>query len=143
MEENMSESMQSRPTDFSSQDQRSGQSAVEQAKDQFDQKTDEAREKGAELAGQAEGRLEEGKAKAADAMSSAADTIRERTGGGDGIAAQASEKLATGLEKVADYTEDRSASEIWNDLEVYVKQHPAQALAGAVFAGILLGKILR
>jgi ElaB/YqjD/DUF883 family membrane-anchored ribosome-binding protein len=135
--------MQSRPTDYSSQDQGSGQSPVESAKEQFDQKADQAREKGAEVADQAEGRLEEGKAKAADAMSSAADTIRERTGNGDGIAAQAGEKLATGLEKAADYTEEHSASEIWNDLEVYVKEHPAQALAGAVFAGILLGKILR
>jgi ElaB/YqjD/DUF883 family membrane-anchored ribosome-binding protein len=47
------------------------------------------------------------------------------------------------MEKTATYVREHSTNEMLNDVETYVKEHPAQSVAGAVVAGFLLGRILR
>lgn len=139
--------LQTRQTEFTSYEQRGPQDGGDSTKDKVvgtvSEKVDQAKEKASEFAEQAQERVDEGKDKAADAMQQAADTLRERTTGSSGLAAEAGEKLATGMEKAAAYTHDRTTAEILNDLEAYVKEHPTQAVVGAVFAGFLLGRILR
>jgi ElaB/YqjD/DUF883 family membrane-anchored ribosome-binding protein len=76
-------------------------------------------------------------------MERAADKIRERSESMDGAPAQAGAKVAEGMETAATYLKDHSTTEMWTDLEQYAKQHPGQALAGAIVTGFLLGRILR
>jgi ElaB/YqjD/DUF883 family membrane-anchored ribosome-binding protein len=47
------------------------------------------------------------------------------------------------MESAAGYLKEHSTTEMWEDLEHYAKEHPGQALAGAVVTGFLLGRILR
>jgi hypothetical protein len=57
--------------------------------------------------------------------------------------AQAGAKAADALDNASGYLRTHETSEILNDVESYAKAHPAQALAGAVVAGFVLGRILR
>jgi ElaB/YqjD/DUF883 family membrane-anchored ribosome-binding protein len=59
------------------------------------------------------------------------------------MAATAGEAAASTMEKTATYVREHSTNEMLNDVETYVKEHPAQSVAGAVVAGFLLGRILR
>lgn len=83
-----------------------------------------------------------GKEKAAMGLESAADQLRERVGE-DGVQGQVGTKVADGLEKTATYLRDHDTSEIWSEIESFVKDHPLQAAAGALFAGFMMGRVLR
>jgi ElaB/YqjD/DUF883 family membrane-anchored ribosome-binding protein len=104
---------------------------------------DDARTKAAEVGQQAQEKLEQGKDTAASGMESAADKIRERTQYSDGVQAKAGTKVAEGMEKTAGYLKEHDTNEMVDDLEKYVREHPVQALAGAVVGGFLVGRILR
>ena len=120
-------------------------SADEQASDagssRVAQKAEEIKDKVSDYGDRAKEGLEDGKTKAAEALNHAADAIRERTG--DGMLSDAGESLASGVEKVAAYTEERSPGEMRADLEDFIKKHPVEAVAGAIFAGFLIGKVMR
>jgi ElaB/YqjD/DUF883 family membrane-anchored ribosome-binding protein len=47
------------------------------------------------------------------------------------------------METAAAYLKEHSSDEIFKDLEVFVKEHPTQALVGAIFAGFLVGRMMR
>jgi ElaB/YqjD/DUF883 family membrane-anchored ribosome-binding protein len=103
---------------------------------------DQARERASAMSHKAQQRAEQGKEKAATGMHRAADRIRERGSGSEGLAGQASSKAANGMDKAADYLKDHNTDEMLKDAERYAKEHPGQAIVGAVVAGFLLGKIL-
>jgi ElaB/YqjD/DUF883 family membrane-anchored ribosome-binding protein len=103
---------------------------------------DQARERATEFGHKARQGAEQGKEKAATGMHRAADRIRERGSGSEGFAGQASSKAANGMDKAADYLKDHNTDEMLKDAERYAKEHPGQAIVGAVVAGFLLGKIL-
>ena len=87
---------------------------------------------------------EVGKQKAASGLHSAAEQLRNRAGDEeDGVKAQVVTKAADTMEQTATYLEEHEASEIWEDFERFVKEHPMQAAAGALVAGFVFGRILR
>jgi hypothetical protein len=114
--------------------------------DEYKGKAEAYKEKVTETAAQygekAQEQLEKGKDEAAARMESAADVIRQKTETGP-IPAEAGVKVDEGMESAASYLREHDTSEIWNDMERYVKEHPSQAMVGAIFAGFLLGRMLR
>jgi ElaB/YqjD/DUF883 family membrane-anchored ribosome-binding protein len=80
---------------------------------------------------------------AAEGLSSAADKIRERAAGVDGMPAQAGTKVADTMERTAGYLREHDTNEIVDDLERYVREHPVQAVAGAIVGGFVIGRILK
>src|SRR5438876_12437800 len=111
------------------------------------EKAEEMREKAGEKVAaygdKAVEQVEMGKEKAATGMEQAAGTLRERVSGTSGIKAEAGTKVADKMDRTADYLHEHSTGEMWDEVEHYVREHPAQALAGAVFAGFLIAKVLR
>lgn len=120
-----------------------GQNGMDQARERAQEYGDQARAKAQEYGHQAQEKADQGMDQAASGMERTAEMVRERTGGGDGIAAQAGGRAADAMENAAGYLRERDTSEVWNDVETYARSHPAQALAGAIFAGFLLGRIIR
>ena len=103
---------------------------------------DQARERAREYGDQAQQKAEEGKDQAAGGMERAADMVRQRAPE-SGMAAEAGTKAADAMENAAGYLRSRDTTEMWNDVESFAKSHPGQALAGAIFAGFVLGRIIR
>jgi ElaB/YqjD/DUF883 family membrane-anchored ribosome-binding protein len=87
--------------------------------------------------------LEAGKERLGGGMESAADIIRDRTGETTGLPHDAGTKLADTMDKTATYLHEHSSEEIWSEVEHYVREHPTQALVGAVLAGLVVGRVLR
>jgi uncharacterized protein YjbJ (UPF0337 family) len=87
--------------------------------------------------------VEGGKDTMAGGIESAADMMRDKMPGGDGMVGKAGTKSADTLEKTAGYLRDHESGELWSDVEKYVKDHPASALVGALAAGFVLSRILR
>jgi hypothetical protein len=79
----------------------------------------------------------------AESMERAAGTMRERASKTEGMPADAGTMVADRLEGAAGYLREHDHKAIANDVQEQVRQHSAQALAGAVFAGFLLGRMLR
>ena len=104
---------------------------------------DTAREKASEVGQKAQEGVEQGRQQAASGLSQAAETLRERSEGSSGVASDAGVKVAEGMESAAGYLQTHTSTEIWTDVEGYVRQHPGQALAGAIVTGFLIGRILR
>jgi ElaB/YqjD/DUF883 family membrane-anchored ribosome-binding protein len=97
----------------------------------------------AESAGQeVQERTDAGIDRAAQGMESAADTLREKAAGKEGLTAEAGTKLADGMERTAGYLKEHDTAAILDDMETYVREHPMQALAGAVVGGFLIGRLL-
>jgi hypothetical protein len=82
--------------------------------------------------------VEQGRERTAEGVERVAGRVRERAANIPG-----SERVAEGMEGTARYLREHDTTEIMNDLERYVRQHPMQAVAGAVFAGFLIGRVLR
>jgi ElaB/YqjD/DUF883 family membrane-anchored ribosome-binding protein len=82
-----------------------------------------------------------GKEKAASGLHSAAEQVRTRTGDSDAPKDKVMAKAADTMDKSADYIADREPREMWDDFEKFVKDHPLQAAAGALVAGVVLGRI--
>jgi hypothetical protein len=75
-------------------------------------------------------------------MESAADMVREKLPS-EGVVGKAGTKAADTLERTAGYLREHESTELWGDVQEYVKQHPASALVGALAAGFVLSRILR
>jgi ElaB/YqjD/DUF883 family membrane-anchored ribosome-binding protein len=80
---------------------------------------------------------------AAGSMESAADKIRERTQGKEGMPAEAGAKVADTMERTAGYLREHDSSEILDDVERFVREHPVQAVAGALVGGFVISRILK
>jgi ElaB/YqjD/DUF883 family membrane-anchored ribosome-binding protein len=83
------------------------------------------------------------KDRAATGIESIAERLREQAGDREGLPAQASEKVASGMEKTAGYLKEGDTQQMVQDLEGFVRSHPMQALGGAIAAGFVIGRILR
>jgi ElaB/YqjD/DUF883 family membrane-anchored ribosome-binding protein len=59
------------------------------------------------------------------------------------MAGKAGEKVAEGMERSATYLREHSTEDMRGDVERYVREHPMQAMAGALVAGFVLSRILR
>jgi ElaB/YqjD/DUF883 family membrane-anchored ribosome-binding protein len=103
----------------------------------------QAKDKASELGQKAQQQADMGKDKAAGGMESAADKIREQASKSDGMTAQTGTKVADSMEKTAGYLREHDTTEMLDDVEQYVKDHPMQAVAGAVIGGFVIGRILR
>ena len=119
------------------------QSKTEQIQDQAAEYAGMAKDKAGEYGDMAHERLEQGRTQAASGGQTAARTIRERTSGSSGVAAEAGTRVAEGMESAATYLRQHDTNEMMEDFEVYAKKHPTQTLVGAVVAGFLLGRLLR
>lgn len=86
--------------------------------------------------------VEGGKDSMAGGIETAAEKVREKLPT-DGMVGQVSTKAADTLDRTAGYLRDHETGELWGDVEAYVRQHPATALAGALAAGFVLSRILR
>lgn len=80
---------------------------------------------------------------AAERVDSAATRIRDIASDRGGVAADAGVKVADGMERTAGYLRDHDAEEMVSGFRSFVKEHPMQALAGALVGGYLIGKIMR
>jgi ElaB/YqjD/DUF883 family membrane-anchored ribosome-binding protein len=104
---------------------------------------DKAGHRFSEYSDKAVEQVEMGKDKAATGIEQAAGTIRDKVAGTSGITADAGTKVADTMDRTADYLHEHSTAEIWDEVEHFVREHPAKALAGAVFAGFLIARVLR
>jgi len=116
---------------------------MDKAKEQIQPGMDKAKEQLEGGVDKAKDQVDTGIDKAAEGLESTAERIKGMAGEGDGMPAQAGTKIAEGMETAAGYLKEHSSDEILNDLEMFVKEHPTQALVGAVFAGFLFGRIMR
>lgn len=107
------------------------------------QVVDQGKEQIGDGIGKAQEQLDAGLEAASEPLSDMATKLREKAGTSDGVPQQAGVKVAEGMETAASYLKEHSSEEIMQDLEVFVKEHPLQALGGAVFAGFLFGRLIR
>jgi len=117
--------------------------ATEQAQRSGTHGRQEMSQKATEFTERARERTDEGMKKAAGGMEDTAQKVREQTEGKGGVQAKAGEKVAEGMEKTAGYLRDKDSQQMMDDVEQYVKEHPVQAIAGAVVGGFILARILR
>jgi ElaB/YqjD/DUF883 family membrane-anchored ribosome-binding protein len=104
---------------------------------------DRARDQLSVVREQAGERMEEGIDRVAEGAQQAADRVREEAENRGGVQGKVGIKAADTMEQAATYLRDHRSDEIWSDVERYAREHPMQAVGGAVFAGFLLGRILR
>jgi ElaB/YqjD/DUF883 family membrane-anchored ribosome-binding protein len=81
--------------------------------------------------------------RAATGLHTAAEKMRDRASSTSGVQAQVGEKAADYMEKASTYLQDHDSQELWGEVEKFVKEHPMQAAAGALFAGFMLGRMMR
>lgn len=115
---------------------------MDKAKEQLEPTMDKAKEQLDGGVDKAKDQVDAGIDKAASGLESTAEKIKGMTGEGEGMPAQAGVKVAKGMETAAAYLKEHSSDEIFKDLEVFVKEHPTQALVGAIFAGFLVGRMM-
>lgn len=111
--------------------------------DQAGEVAEKAQQQATAVKDKAMEQAEVGKQKAASGLHSAAEQVRSRAGESDGTKDKVMAKTADTMEKSAQYLEDHEPREMWDDFEKFVKEHPMQAAAGALVAGVIVGRILR
>ena len=104
---------------------------------------DKMKDKAPEVMQKAQDKADAGIDTAAGGMESAADKIRERTQGKEGMPAEAGAKVADTMERTAGYLREHDSSEILDDVERFVREHPVQAVAGALVGGFVISRILK
>ena len=115
---------------------------MDRAKKQLEPTMDKAKEQIDGGVDKAKVQVDAGIDKAASGLESTAEKIKGMTGESEGMPAHAGVKVAESMETASTYLKEHSSDEIFKDLEVYVKQHPVQALLGAIFAGFLVGRMM-
>jgi len=115
---------------------------MDKAKEQLEPTMDKAKEQLDGGVDKAKEQVDAGMDKAASGLEATAEKIKGMSGEGEGMPAQAGVKVAESMETAAAYLKEHSSDEIFKDLEVYVKEHPTQALVGAIFAGFLVGRMM-
>lgn len=125
-----------------SQEQQSGDMASK-AQEQASNVAGKAQERAGNVATMAQERSNQGIDKAAKGMSSAAEQVRHRMEGKEGMQGQMGTRVADSLDRAGGYLREHDSQQIWEDVESFVKENPMQAAAGALVAGFLLGRILR
>ena len=80
---------------------------------------------------------------AAERLDGAAARLRDMSSERGGVAADAGTRVADGIERTAGYLHEHDAGEMMSGFRSYVKEHPWQAVAGALVGGYLIGKVMR
>jgi ElaB/YqjD/DUF883 family membrane-anchored ribosome-binding protein len=120
-----------------------GRAGREDAGGTMQDATSTAKDKAAEYGARVQEQADAGIDAAAEGVGKAASKVREQAARQDGMAGQAGVKVADGMEKTAGYLREHDTDQILDDVEQYVREHPMQAVAGAVVGGFLIGRILR
>jgi ElaB/YqjD/DUF883 family membrane-anchored ribosome-binding protein len=120
----------------------------------FDRSQTDQREQGAQYAEQTGDRAREygdrGGAMASEAgervqetAQQAGEQAREMADRGGEMAAEVGRQAQDSAQRAAGYLRTHDTSEIVNEVEHYVQEHPLQSVAFAVGAGFLVGRMLR
>ncbi|HEX6030757.1 MAG TPA: hypothetical protein VFY90_04940 [Tepidiformaceae bacterium] len=120
----------------------STRSTPEEMQDKASEMTEKTKEQAVQVKDRATEQAETGKQRAASGLQSAADQLRSRAGE-EGTTGQVASKAADTMERSASYLQEHEVNEIWEDFERMVKDHPMQAAAGALFAGFVIGRMMR
>ena len=130
-------------TDYRTDLDRDGGGRGERVQERAQEMAGKARESAGEYGQKAQEQLDKGTDQAAGGLEQAAERLRSQTEGSEGMPAQMGVKAADTMESAAGYLRDHNTEDILNDVEHYVKEHPTQALVGAVVAGFVIGRVLR
>jgi ElaB/YqjD/DUF883 family membrane-anchored ribosome-binding protein len=133
---------------------RSGSTTAGETRDRMQGTADEVRDRAGDVAGQvkhqaqetasqAKEQLERGREHAGEYAENAAEMVREKAHERGGVQEKVGVKAADAMERTAGYLRENRTDEIWDDIERLAREHPIQALGGAVLAGFLIGRILR
>jgi ElaB/YqjD/DUF883 family membrane-anchored ribosome-binding protein len=126
--------------------QREGEQAVKESASKTRETAGKASERVKDTASQAGRKAQEtidrNREPLADEMESAATRAREHAQGREGFQAQASARVADTMEKGAGYLREHDTQDMMEDLEKFVREHPVQALAGAIVGGFIIGRAL-
>jgi ElaB/YqjD/DUF883 family membrane-anchored ribosome-binding protein len=120
-------------------------------REQAQEYADHAKNTASKIAGQAKNKTGEmanqvnvwAKDQAASGLERAAQMAHQRASGSGGMPAEAGTKVANVMEDTAKYVRTHDTNDVWGDVEFYVRSHPIQAFAAAVFGGFVLGKLFR
>jgi|GEM_PF-1744035 len=104
---------------------------------------EKAQQQASNVATMARERTEQGREKASEGLHSAAEQLRQRAGQRPGRQGEMASKFADQLDRGSSYLREHDTQQLWEDVERFVKENPMQAAAGALFAGFILGRILR
>ena len=102
-----------------------------------------AREQASAVADKAVKQADEATTRAGESMEDVASKLRDQARGQGGVAAEVGTKVADTMETTASYLKEHDPPEMLDALERYVREHPLQALAGAIVVGFLIARIVR
>jgi len=85
--------------------------------------------------------VEQAREKAANVAHEAAQMLHEHPPG-RGHAAEATEELATRIDRTSGYLRDSDVRAIRGDVRQYLRKHPMQVIAAAVIGGFLASRVL-
>jgi len=114
--------------------------------DPFDKTSEygeKAQTKASEFGQKAQQRADQSLDKAASATERAASQLREKARRQGGKAGEIGTKVADKLETTSDYLQQHDSTEILDEIEKYVREHPLLAVGAAAFGGFVLARILR
>jgi ElaB/YqjD/DUF883 family membrane-anchored ribosome-binding protein len=112
-------------------------------KDRAAEKAGEMKDRAGEIMDRAQEEVDSRRGQAAGGIQDAAGMIRDKTQDQSGITAKVGGQVAEGMEGTANYIQTHTTSDMVKDIENFAREHPGQAIVGAVLAGLLIGKILR
>lgn len=101
---------------------------------------DTTKNKAQDLANEAATRLDAGRESVANTLQNTAETLRHRAGEGNGRLQSVAQKTADGLASAADYTRNHNFNDVWSDFSSFVRRHPAESIACALFLGVIAGR---
>ena len=137
------EPVREEPSPYSDDFDKSSTGAVKEAEQSASEMGDNAKRQASEVGDKVTEQADEATTKAGGSIENVAGKLREQAEGQSGVTAQAGTKVADTMESTASYLKEHDTQEMLDDLERYVREHPMQALAGAVVGGFLIGRILR
>jgi hypothetical protein len=86
--------------------------------------------------------VQSGRRNTAAMLENAAARIGQRVERGS-VQGAAAGRAASGMQGAATYLRAHETSEIWGDVESYVRKHPARSLLMAIVTGAILARIFR
>jgi ElaB/YqjD/DUF883 family membrane-anchored ribosome-binding protein len=105
--------------------------------------SDKAREQISEGIDKTREQLDAGIEKSAGELKEAADRLRAAADDMARVQKDLGERVAGEMESAAGYLKGHSSSAILSDIGAYIRQRPGLAVAGAAFAGIVMGRAMR
>jgi len=104
---------------------------------------DQAKTKASELRRTAIDKADQGRQRAASALQSTADTLRNRVHAGGDRVSQVANQAASRLESTAEYMREHDVRDMMDDFGGMVRRNPGVSLIAAAAVGFLLGSSMR